>query len=319
MTASNPIVQPGSASRIQGSAPSAMESPITNAVGGSLAPSRGRRSQRSTVSPRATMSVFVVARYAVHLDVAAVAERERARRQRIQRRRPPFADEPLRLARPGADLDHDRLVGGASEPHELLGWHASVVAEQHQRARRRQLAGHGAAGGPERRRRLRRGLRRGHARRDRTGDGAEREHGRERASHVTTVSSGTQEPGPSPGCGGCGAPFAPRARPEPVGVRERPGQTRSIIADVVLETVARRVERVRRPSERRGHGPQRPSRHPSRPGRRRGTLAAGDLGRPTELVLTHPMFVRPELWGLDHLALTSSRRVLAVARRDNLT
>ncbi len=54
MIASNPIDQPGSAARIHGSAPSAMESPITNAVGGSLAPSRGSRSHRSTVSPRAT-------------------------------------------------------------------------------------------------------------------------------------------------------------------------------------------------------------------------------------------------------------------------
>ena len=222
MTASNPIVQPGER----------LEDPGLRAVGDGVA-DHERRRWVARAQPWQTEPAFhgvvvrhderlVVARHAVHLDVATVAEREGARRERVQRRRPPFADEPLRVARPGADLDHDRLVGGAAEPHELLRWDASVVTEQHQGARRRQFSRHGTAGGPERRRRLGRGLGRGHARRDRTGDGAEREHGGERSSHRDTVSSGTREPGPSPGCGGCGAPFAPRARSEPVGVRERP-------------------------------------------------------------------------------------------------
>ena len=239
---------------------------------------------------------LLIAGHAVHLDVAAIAQRERARRKGIQRRCPPFADEALRLAGPGADLDHDGLVGGAPEPHELLGWHAPVVTEQHQRAWRSHLAGQGTAGGPERRRRLRRWLRRGHARRDRTGDGAEREHGRERASHRNTVSSGRAEPDRAQCAGGVAHRSHLRLGPSPsgsAGDRSDPVDH----ADVVFETVARRVERVRRPSERSGHRPQRPSRHPSRPGRRRGTFAPGGLGRPTKLVLTHPMFVRPELWG----------------------
>ena len=122
----------------------------------------------------------------------------------------------------------------------------------------------------------------------------EREQGRERSSHAVTLSGRTREPGPSPGCRGCGAPEAPRARPELLRVRRSSGSGPVDHADVVLETFGRRVERVRRPSERRGHRPQRPSRHASRTARRRGTAHDGRHRSPGGAPAHASLLVRSE-------------------------
>ncbi len=196
-----------------------------------------------------------VAGDAEHLHVPTITDRERIGGQRVQRGRPALADEPFGVARSRAHLDHDGFVRRTPEAEQALGRNASVVAEQHQRARRLELAGDGASGGRERGRRLGRGLRGHGPRRDRTRDGDERERGRERASHGPYCIERNAEPGPSPGCGGCGAPLAPRARSGSVRVRRATGSGPVDHTDVSLETVGRRVERVRRPSERRGHRP----------------------------------------------------------------
>ena len=182
------------------------------------------------MSSRATYERLPVAGHAEHLHVATVAERERVRRQCVHRGRPPFADESLG---PTCDPHRSRsrparwASSGSPSVHSG-GTHPS----SRNSIRRRggvELAGHRAAGRPERGGDCGGGCEGVGARRDRTRNGREREHGRERASHAVTVTGGTREPGPSPGCRGCGAPVAPRARPKlrsgPPRVRVRPGRS----------------------------------------------------------------------------------------------